>query len=115
MFRYWVEETISEPLARLGGSVTGIDASSKNINVAKIHAQKSNLNIRYLNLAPEKLNEEEKYDVILNLEIVEHVEDVNLYIKSCHRLLKNNGIMFTATLNRSLMSYFKAIIEQNIF
>ena len=101
---------ISEPLARLGGSVTGIDASSKNINVAKIHAQKSNLNIRYLNLAPEKLNEEEKYDVILNLEIVEHVEDVSLYIKSCHRLLKNNGIMFTATLNRSLMSYFKAII-----
>ena len=57
-----------------------------------------------------ELNNFEEYDVILNLEIVEHVEDVGLYIKSCNRLLKKNGLMFTATLNRSFTSYFKAII-----
>ena len=101
---------ISEPLSRLGGNVTGIDASDKNIKVAKIHSKKSNLKIRYLNKSPEQLNEFEKFDIILNLEIVEHVNDVNLYIKSCNKLLKQNGIMFTATLNRTLISYFKAII-----
>ncbi len=101
---------MSEPLARLGGIVTGIDASEKNIKVAKIHSEKSNLNIRYLNKSPEQFNEFEKFDIILNLEIVEHVEDVKLYISSCQKLLKKNGIMFTATLNRTLSSYFKAII-----
>ncbi len=101
---------ISEPMARLGGDVTGIDASEKNIKIAQSHSKKSNLKIRYLNKSPEQLNEFEKFDVILNLEIVEHVEDVNLYIKSCFKLLKKNGIMFTATLNRSFMSYIKAII-----
>ena len=63
-----------------------------------------------MNRSPEQLNELEKFDVILNLEIVEHVEDVNLYIKSCHKLLKKGGIMFTATLNRTFTSYIKAII-----
>ncbi len=101
---------ISEPLSRLGGNVTGIDASDKNIKVATIHSKKNNLKIRYLNKSPEQLNEFEKFDVILNLEIVEHVNDVNLYIKSCNKLLKQNGIMFTATLNRTLISYFKAIV-----
>ena len=56
------------------------------------------------------MNEFEKFDVILNLEIIEHVENVNLYIESCYKLLKKNGIMFTATLNRTLTSYVKAII-----
>ena len=101
---------ISEPMARLGGSVTGIDASKKNIEVAKIHSKKSNLNIRYLNKSPEQLDEYGKFDIILNLEIVEHVEDVNLYLESCYKLLKKGGIMFTATLNRTLTSYIKAII-----
>ena len=101
---------ISEPMARLGGDVTGIDASEKNIKIAQSHSKKSNLKIRYLNKSPEQLNEFEKFDVILNLEIVEHVEDVNLYIKSCFKIIKKNGIMFTATLNRSFMSYIKAII-----
>ena len=101
---------ISEPMARLGGSITGIDASEKNIKVAKIHSQKSGLKINYLNKSPEQLNDIEKFDIILNLEIVEHVDNVNLYIKSCHKLLKKDGLMFTATLNRSLISYFKAII-----
>jgi len=101
---------ISEPMARLGATVTGIDASNKNIEVAKLHSKKSNLKIRYLNKSPEQLNEIEKFDVILNLEIVEHVADVNLYINSCFKLLKKGGIMFTATINRTLTSYFKAII-----
>ena len=101
---------ISEPMARLGANVTGIDASEKNINVARLHSKKSGLQINYLNKSPESLNEKEKYDIILNLEIVEHVENVNLYIKSCYKLLKKNGLMFTATLNRSFISYLKAII-----
>ena len=101
---------ISEPLARLGGEVTGIDASEKNIKVAKLHSKKNNLNINYLNKSPEQLNNSEKFDIILNLEIVEHVENVDLYIKSCSNLLKKNGIMFTATLNRTIVSYIKAIV-----
>ncbi len=101
---------ISEPMARLGANVTGIDASEKNINVAKLHSQKNGLRINYVNTAPENLNDFEKFDIILNLEIVEHVENVNLYIKSCSKLLKRNGLMFTATLNRSFISYLKAII-----
>tara|TARA_B100000963_G_scaffold356737_1_gene377476 strand:+ start:701 stop:1426 length:726 start_codon:yes stop_codon:yes gene_type:complete len=101
---------ISEPMTRLGGNITGIDASEKNIKIAKTHAKKNNLNINYICASPEQLEEIEKFDVILNLEIVEHVEDVNLYIDSCYKLLKKNGLMFTATLNRTLISYIKAII-----
>ena len=101
---------ISEPMTRLGGLVTGIDASEKNIKIAQLHSKKNNLNINYINKSPEQLKDYEKFDVILNLEIVEHVDNVNLYIKSCYDLLKVGGIMFTATLNRSLMSYFKAIV-----
>ena len=101
---------ISEPMARLGANVTGIDASEKNVKIAKLHSEKNGLKINYINTSPEKLNELAKFDIILNLEIIEHVNDVNLYIKSCNKLLKKNGLMFTATLNRSFMSYIKAII-----
>ena len=101
---------ISEPFARLGANITGIDASEKNIKVAKLHSKKNNLNINYLNKSPEQLNDSEKFDIVLNLEIVEHVENVDLYIKSCSNLLKKNGIMFTATLNRTIVSYIKAIV-----
>ena len=101
---------ISEPMCRLGAEVTGIDASLKNINVAKAHAYKNNLNINYLNKLPEHMGQKEKFDIILNLEVVEHVEDLNLYLKSCFDLLKKDGIMFTATINRTLSSYVKAII-----
>ena len=101
---------ISEPMTRLGAIVTGIDASEKNINVAKIHSKESNLEINYIKASPEKLKDFETFDVILNLEIVEHVDNVDLYIKSCQKLLKKNGLMFTATLNRSFTSYVKAII-----
>jgi len=101
---------ISEPMTRLGAKVTGIDASKKNIKVAKMHSTKSGLKINYINTSPEKLKNFETYNVILNLEIVEHVDNVNLYISSCQKLLKKNGLIFTATLNRSLTSYIKAII-----
>ena len=101
---------ISEPMTRLGANVTGVDASSKNINVAKAHAEKSNLNINYLNSSPENLHFKNKFDIILNLEVVEHVENLDLYLESCFHLLKPKGIMFTATLNRTLTSYVKAIV-----
>ena len=101
---------ISEPMARLGANITGIDASKKNINVAQLHSKKSGLKINYLNASPENLLDYEKFDVILNLEVIEHVEDVSLFIKSCNKLLKKNGLMFTATLNRSFTSYVKAIV-----
>mgnify|MGYP001270527162 CR=1 FL=1 len=101
---------ISEPMTRLGAKVTGIDASVKNIEVAKLHARKNDLEINYLNTVPEDLDEEDKYDVILNLEVVEHVENLDLYLSSCFKLLKKNGIMFTATINRTLTSYIKAIV-----
>jgi len=79
---------ISEPMHRLGAEVTGIDASLKNIEVAKLHAKKNDLKINYINTSPEKMTENQKFDVILNLEIVEHVEDVDLYFRSCSKLLK---------------------------
>ena len=100
---------ISEPLSRLGAEVTGIDASEKNIKIASLHAKKNNLKIRYLNSSPEKFNEKD-FDVVLNLEIVEHVDNIDLYLKSCQRLLKKDCLMFTATLNRTFISYIKAII-----
>ena len=101
---------LSEPMCRLGADVTGIDASDKNINIAKIHSKKNNLRINYICSSPEKLNVKNKFDVILNMEIVEHVEDVNFFLKSCSNLLKKDGIMFIATLNRTLKSYLFAII-----
>ena len=101
---------LSEPMCRLGAEVTGIDASDKNINIAKLHSKKNNLKINYICSSPEKLNVKDKFDVILNMEIVEHVEDVNFFLKSCGTLLKKDGIMFVATLNKTLKSYFFAII-----
>ena len=101
---------LTEPFCRLGGKITGIDASKKNINIAKIHAKKNNLKINYICSSPENLDLKKKYDVILNMEIVEHVNDLNLFIKSSSLLLKKNGIMFVATINKTLKSYFFAII-----
>src|SRR6056300_746152 len=101
---------LSEPMTRLGANVTGIDASSKNISIAKLHAKKNKLKINYLCSSPEKLKIKKKFDVILNMEIVEHVEDVNFFINSCSKLLKKNGIMFVATLNKTLKSYIFAIV-----
>ena len=100
---------LSEPMCRLGANVTGIDASKKNIEIAKIHAKKNNLNINYICTSPEKI-EKKNFDVILNMEIVEHVDNVDLFLESSSNLLKKNGLMFVATINKTLKSYLFAII-----
>ena len=100
---------LSEPMSRLGATVTGIDASEKNIEIAKIHARKSKLNINYICSSPEKIKKD-KFDVILNMEIVEHVDNVDLFLKSSANLLNDNGLMFVATINKTLKSYLFAII-----
>ena len=101
---------LSEPLARLGADIVGIDASKKNINIAKHHLKKSNLKIKYYDASPENFSYEKKFDVILNMEIVEHVENIPEFINQSSKFLKNNGIMFIATLNQTLKSYLFAII-----
>ena len=101
---------LSEPMCRLGANVVGIDASSKNIEVAKFHAKKNKLKINYKVASPEKLKTNIKFDIILNMEIVEHVENIDFFIKESAKLLKKNGIMFVATLNKTLKSYAFAII-----
>ena len=101
---------LSEPMRRLGADVTGIDASEKNIQVAKLHAKKNNLDIKYLSTSPENFKTRVKFDVILNMEIIEHVEDVNFFLKSCSSLLRKDGIMFVATINKTLKSYLFAIV-----
>ncbi len=100
---------ISEPLARLGGKITGMDASQKNINVAKIHADKK-LKINYICSSPEKINFKKKFDVILNLEVVEHVDNLNLFLNKSSSFLKKDGLMFISTINKTLKSYIFAII-----
>ena len=100
---------LSEPMCRLGADVTGIDASSKNIEIAKIHAEKNNLKIKYICTSPEKIKDTQ-YDVILNMEIIEHVENVDLFLKSSVNLLNKKSLMFVATLNKTLKSYLFAII-----
>ena len=83
---------LSEPFASLGAEVTGIDASDKNIKVAKIHAKKSNLKINYICSTPEKLNSDKKFDVILNMEVVEHVEDLNFFMMQSAKFLKKKWL-----------------------
>ena len=101
---------LCEPLSKLGAKVIGIDASEKNIKIAKTHAKKSKLKINYYCASPENFISKEKFDVVLNMEIVEHVEDVNLFLKESSKFLKKNGIMFIATLNKTLKSYIFAIL-----
>ena len=101
---------LTEPMCRLGANVVGIDASQKNIDIAKFHAKKNGLKINYLCATPEDLKIKKKFDVILNMEIIEHVENVNFFLKKSSELLKKNGLMFIATLNKTLKSYAFAII-----
>ena len=101
---------LSEPMHKLGANVVGIDASEKNINVAKLHAKKNNLDIEYICTSPENLINKKNFDVILNMEIIEHVEDVDFFLKSSSNLLRVGGIMFVATLNKTLKSYILAIV-----
>ena len=101
---------ITEPMSRLGANITGIDASEKNIKIAKAHLKKNKLKINYKCASPENLNQKENFDVILNLEIIEHVEDVELFIEKSSKLLKKDGLMFVATINKTFKSYLFAII-----
>ena len=101
---------LSEPMSRMGANVTGIDASDKNIKIARFHSKKNKLKINYLCSSPENLKISKKFDVILNMEIVEHVEDIDFFLKSCSKLLKKNGLMFVATINKTLKSYVFAIV-----
>ena len=101
---------LSEPLSRLGAAVTGIDASERNIKIAKMHLEKSKLDIDYYCSSPEKFDAKEKFDVVLNMEIVEHVDNVNFFLLKSSEHLRKNGLMFIATLNKTLKSYAFAII-----
>ena len=101
---------LCEPLARLGATVTGIDAAERNIGIARLHADKSGLEIDYQATTSETLAAEgKKYDMVLNMEVVEHVDNVPLYMKSCADLVKPGGLALTATLNRTLRARAFAI------
>ena len=94
---------LCEPMARLGAEVLGADAAEKNIKIAKIHAETSGLKINYQTITAEELAKKgEKFDIILNMEVIEHVRDVPYFVSCCSDMLKENGLMFVATLNRNL-------------
>ncbi len=102
---------LCEPMSRLGANVTGIDVVEKNINVAKTHSEEQNLKINYKLITAEELSKKDKkFDVILNMEVIEHVSDLNLFIESCEKLLEKDGLIFFATLNRNVISFGLAII-----
>ena len=101
---------LCEPLYRLGANLTGIDASNKNIEVAKLHAKEMNLNIKYIHSSPENINLKNEFDVILCMEVVEHVSNIDLFIQKCSKLIKKNGIIFISTINKNLKSYAFAIL-----
>jgi 2-polyprenyl-6-hydroxyphenyl methylase / 3-demethylubiquinone-9 3-methyltransferase len=102
---------LCEPLARLGATVTGIDAAERNIRIASLHAEQSGLEIDYRATTSEALAATgARFDVVLNMEVVEHVDNVPLYMKSCADLVAPGGLMFTATLNRTARAYALAIV-----
>lgn len=102
---------LCEPMARLGAEVVGADASATNIEVAKLHAAESGVGIDYRATAAEDLADAgEKFDVVLNMEVVEHVSDIGLFIDKCGEMVKPGGIMFVATINRTLKALGLAII-----
>lgn len=102
---------LSEPMARLGAAVVGADAAARNIPVARIHAEQSGLEIDYRHTSAEALVEQgEQFDVVLNMEVVEHVSDPLAYLTACQRLLKPGGLMICSTLNRNPKSFAMAIV-----
>jgi 2-polyprenyl-6-hydroxyphenyl methylase/3-demethylubiquinone-9 3-methyltransferase len=102
---------LCEPLTRLGAKVTGIDAGERNIAIARLHAEQSMLEIDYRATTAEALAQAgDRYDIVLNMEVVEHVDNVPLYMKSCADLVAPGGLLFTATINRTLRAYALAII-----
>ncbi len=102
---------LSEPMARLGAEVVGADAAEGNIPVAQIHAEQQGLDIDYRHTTAEALAEAgEQFDVVLNMEVVEHVADPLAYLTACQQLLKPGGLMICSTINRNPKSYMVAII-----
>jgi len=102
---------LSEPMARMGFDVVAADASEKNIKTASVHAKEQGLQIDYRHTTAEDLAAaNERFDVILNMEVIEHVADMNLFLTSCASMLKPGGIMFVATINRTAKSYALAIV-----
>ncbi|WP_112311439.1 bifunctional 2-polyprenyl-6-hydroxyphenol methylase/3-demethylubiquinol 3-O-methyltransferase UbiG [Pseudogemmobacter bohemicus] len=102
---------LSEPMARLGADVTGADAAERNIPVAQIHAGTQGLKIDYRHTTAEALaGAGERYDVVLNMEVVEHVSDPLAYLTACQQLLKPGGLMLCSTMNRNAKSFAMAII-----
>jgi 2-polyprenyl-6-hydroxyphenyl methylase/3-demethylubiquinone-9 3-methyltransferase len=102
---------LSEPMARLGATVVGADAAPRNIPVAQVHAQQSGLHIDYRHTTAEAMAAAgEQFDVVLNMEVVEHVADPLAYLTACQQLLKLGGLMICSTLNRNSKSYVMAII-----
>ena len=101
---------LTEPLSRLGANVVGIDASSKNIKIAKKHLKKNNLQVKYFCTSPENFKYKKKFDIILNMEIVEHVENLDLFLRQTSKFLKKDGLMYIATINKTLKSYLFAIV-----
>jgi 2-polyprenyl-6-hydroxyphenyl methylase / 3-demethylubiquinone-9 3-methyltransferase len=102
---------LTESLARLGAEMTGIDPAAKNIAVAKLHAEQSGLTVNYLATTAEELAaERRKFDVVLAMEVVEHVRDVKAFIGTAASLVRPRGVLVVATLNRTLKSYALAIV-----
>ncbi|MDZ7710078.1 MAG: bifunctional 2-polyprenyl-6-hydroxyphenol methylase/3-demethylubiquinol 3-O-methyltransferase UbiG [Roseovarius sp.] len=102
---------LSEPMARLGADVVGADAAPRNIPVAQVHAEQSNLDIDYRHTTAEDMAASgERFDVVLNMEVVEHVSDPLAYLTACHDLLKPGGLMVCSTINRNARSFGMAII-----
>jgi 2-polyprenyl-6-hydroxyphenyl methylase/3-demethylubiquinone-9 3-methyltransferase len=102
---------LCEPMSRLGATVVGADASETNIEVAKLHAAEVGVNVDYRATTAEALAEAgEQFDVVLNMEVVEHVADVDFFIGTCAQMVKPGGIMFVATINRTLKALGLAIV-----
>ena len=102
---------LCEPMARLGATIVGADAAERNIPVAKVHAEQSGLDIDYRFTTAEAMAEAgEQFDVVLNMEVVEHVADPLAYLTACQQLLKPGGLQICSTLNRNPKSYLMAII-----
>jgi 2-polyprenyl-6-hydroxyphenyl methylase / 3-demethylubiquinone-9 3-methyltransferase len=102
---------LSEPLARLGAAVVGADPSQTNIEAAKLHASEAGVVVDYRATTAEALADEgERFDVVLAMEVVEHVADLGLFISRCAEMVRPGGLMITATLNRTLKSFALAIV-----
>ena len=100
-----------EPMARLGAEVVGADASATNIEIARIHAARSRLEIDYRAVTAEKLRQDgESFDIVLNMEVVEHVADVPFFLEQCSAMVRPGGLMFIATINRTMKAWALAIV-----